>query len=314
MVFESFFVPLYSMQKLAPIILFVYNRPKHTRRVLEALEKNLLAKDSVIYIISDAAKNADAVENVNQVRALIREPWDFRHITIVERQKNWGLAENVIDGVTRIIREHGKVIVLEDDLLTSPYALTYFNDALHRYEQEERVMEISGYMYPVEHPRRLPKTFFFRVANSWGWATWKRAWDHFDPDIEALTKDLKRKDIRRFSIDGKENFWKQVKQFKAGKINSWAIRWYLSVFNQDGLVLYPRHSMTQNIGTDGSGTHSDIDDVYRVELATQKVKYFPNEVTEHPKAYEAIKHFYAHRKGNIVERLIRYAIKKWGKK
>jgi len=302
------------MRTLAPIILFVYNRPKHTRRTLEALEKNLLAKDSLLYIISDAPKNADAVENVNKVRAIIREPWDFKHITIIERQKNWGLAENVIDGVTKIINDHGKAIVLEDDLETSPYALTYFNDALHRYEHEERVMEISGYMYPVEHPKRLPKSFFFRVANSWGWATWKRAWDHFDPDINALTKHFKRKDIRRFSIEGKENFWKQVKEYKAGKINSWAIRWYLSVFNQDGLVLYPRQSMIQNIGTDGSGTHSDIDDVYHVQLATQKVKYFPKEIVENEKAYEAIKLFYAHRKGNIVERLLLFLIKKFKRK
>src|SRR5690606_17560791 len=239
---------------------------------------------------------------------------DFKHITIIERQKNWGLAENVIDGVTKIINDHGKAIVLEDDLETSPYTLTYFNDALHRYEHEERVMEISGYMYPVEHPKRLPKSFFFRVANSWGWATWKRAWDHFDPDINALTKHFKRKDIRRFSIEGKENFWKQVKEYKAGKINSWAIRWYLSVFNQDGLVLYPRQSMIQNIGTDGSATHSDIDDVYQVQLATQKVKNFPKEIVENEKAYEAIKLFYAHRKGNIVERLLLFLIKKFKRK
>ncbi|SFT01521.1 glycosyltransferase [Sphingobacterium wenxiniae] len=302
------------MPNLAPIVLFVYNRPKHTRRTLAALEKNLLAKDSLLYIFSDAAKNADAVEDVNKVRAIIREPWDFKHITIIERHKNWGLANNVIDGVSKVIQEHGSVIVLEDDLETSPYALTYFNDGLTRYAAEERVMEISGYMYPVQHPRRLPKSFFFRVANSWGWATWKRAWDHFNPDIEELTKNFKRRDIKRFSIDGKENFWKQVKEFKAGKINSWAIRWYLSVFKQNGLVLYPRHSMIQNIGTDGSGTHSDLDNVYKVELATAKVKYFPTEIEENKKAYDAIKYFYAHRKGNIAERIVRYLIKRFSKK
>ena len=303
------------MQTLAPIILFVYNRPKFTRRVLESLEKNLLAKESLLYIVSDGAKNADAVELVNQVRAIIREPWDFKHITIIERQKNWGIAENVIDGVTRIVSQHDKVIVLEDDLETSPYTLTYFNDALHRYERDERVMEISGYMYPVEHPRRLPKTFFFRVTNSWGWATWKRAWDHFNPDINALTQSIKRKDIRRFTVEGTENFWDQVKQLKAGKINCWAIRWYLSVFNQDGLTLYPRQSMTQNMGTeDYSSSFSNVENLYRVDLASQKVKYFPNEIIENKKAYDAIKNFYRHKKGNIIERLIRLLAKKFGKK
>ncbi|KGE14393.1 glycosyltransferase [Sphingobacterium deserti] len=298
------------MSSLAPIVLFVYNRPKHTRKTLAALEKNLLASSSLLFIISDAAKNADAVEAVNQVRSIIREPWNFKHITIMERNRNWGLAENVIDGVTKIINEYGQVIVLEDDLETSPYALTYFNDALLRYQAEERVMEISGYMYPVQHPKRLPKSFFFRVANSWGWATWKRAWDKFNPDIEALTENFDRADIKQFSIERSENFWKQVKAYKAGKINSWAIRWYLSVFNAQGLVLYPRNSMVQNIGTDGSGTHSDRDNVYRVELAQSKMKYFPNEVEENKKAYEAIKQFYATRKGSIMERLVRYLHKK----
>ena len=302
------------MRELAPIVLFVYNRPKHTRRTLAALEKNALASDSLLYIISDGPKNAHAVESVNQVRAIIREPWEFKHITIIERAKNIGLADNIIDGVTRIVNQHGRIIVLEDDLETSPQALHYFNDALDCYADTERVMQISGYMYPVQYPRRLPKTFFFRVANSWGWATWKRAWDDFNPDIEALTAGFRRRDIKRFSIDGTENFWKQVKAFKAGKINSWAIRWYLSVFNKNGLVLYPRHSMTQNIGTDGSGTHSDLDQAYRVELETSRVKYFPTEIEEHKKAYESIKYFYTHRKGNILERLVRYLMKKFKRK
>ena len=299
------------MIELAPVVLFVYNRPKHTRKTLAKLEKNLLAKDSVVYIFSDGPKNSDAVTAVNEVRAIIREPWEFKHITLIERDKNWGLAANIIDGVTKISNKHGKVIVLEDDLETSIYALTYFNDALNRYEHEPKVMEISGYMYPLADLKRLPKSFFFRVANSWGWATWKRAWDQFEPDMDTLLKDFSRKDICRFSIEGKENFWKQVKQYKAGKINSWAIRWYLSVFKQDGLVLYPRHSMTQNIGTDGSGTHSDDDQMYQVELATSKNRYFPEELVENPKAYESIKNFYATRKGPFMDRVVRYILKKW---
>src|SRR5690606_40493687 len=113
----------------------------------------------------------------------------------------------------------------------------YFHPSLLRYADDARVMEISGYMSPVQHPQRLPKSFFFRVANSWGWATWKRAWNKFNTDIHELTKDLSRQDIRDFTIDGTENFWKQVKESKAGKINSWAIRWYLSMFKHRGLAL-----------------------------------------------------------------------------
>ncbi|NGF57220.1 glycosyltransferase [Parapedobacter sp. SGR-10] len=299
---------------IAPIALFVYNRPFHTRRTIEALEKAEQAAESELVVFSDGAKDAEAIAKVNEVRAILREPWAFKTITIVEREKNWGLAANIIDGVTKVVNAYGRAIVLEDDLEISPYGLRYFNDGLDRYEQEARVMEISGYMYPVKNVEKLPETFFFRVANSWGWATWKRAWADFNADIYALTADFSKQDIKRFSIDHSENFWKQINAFKAGKINSWAIRWYLSIFNQGGLVLYPRHSMIQNIGTDGSGTHSDNDSMYRVMLAEEAVTYFPDKIEEHRVAYESIKHFYRHRKGNILQRAVRFGLKLWRNK
>ncbi|WP_160068050.1 glycosyltransferase [Sphingobacterium bovisgrunnientis] len=297
------------MRELAPIIIFTYNRPHHTRKMLQALENAELAQDSNVFIFSDGAKNANAIEHVNRVRAIITEPWNFKKITIIERERNVGLAQNVISGVSEIIKQYGKVIVLEDDLEISKVGLRYFNDALDAYEQEEKVMEISGYMYPVKDADKLAETFFFRVANSWGWATWKRAWDKYNTDIDQLIADFDKDKIKRFSIDHTENFWKQVQEYKAGKINSWAIRWYLTLFNNYGLALYPRQSMIQNMGTDGSGTHSDADNAYKVDLATQAVSYFPKEIEENKQAYEAIKYFYKHRKGSVFTRVLRFAKK-----
>lgn len=294
----------------APIILFVYNRPDHTIRTLQALENNTLAPESELFIYSDAPKNAQATVAVEQVREIIKRNWKFKQIHLILRDSNCGLAANVIDGVSKIVKQHGRVIVLEDDLVTSPYALDYFNDALERYQQEDQVMQISGYGYPVKDLESLPETFFFRVANSWGWATWERAWNHFNPDIYDLTDDFTAEQIHQFSIEGKENFWKQVQEFKAGKINSWAIRWYASVFKNNGLVLYPRNSLTQNIGNDGSGTHTAAETTYQVVLATEKITKFPQEIQEHTQAYEAIKYFYAHRKGSLLQRGIRFAKKK----
>src|SRR5690606_36327663 len=141
-----------------------------------ALENAELAQDSEVFIFSDGAKNAQAIEQVNKVRAVIAEPWNFKKITICERERNIGLAQNVIAGVTEVINQYGKVIVLEDDLKIAKVGLRYFNDALDAYEEEVKVMEISGYMYPVKDSNKLPESFFFRVANSWGWATWARAW------------------------------------------------------------------------------------------------------------------------------------------
>lgn len=297
------------MRNLAPIIVFTYNRPQHTRKMLQALENAELAQDSEVFIFSDGAKNAHAIEQVNKVRAIIAEPWNFKKINIIERDRNIGLAQNIITGVSDIIAQYGKAIVLEDDLEISKVGLQYFNDALDHYVYDEKVMEISGYMYPIQDADKLPETFFFRVANSWGWATWERAWKHFDTDIEALTANFDKEKIKRFSIDHTENFWKQVTELKTGKINSWAIRWYLTLFNNDGLALYPRQSIIQNLGTDGSGTHSDADNAYKVELATQAVSFFPKEIEENKEAYEAIKYFYKHRKGSLLARAIRFAKK-----
>lgn len=302
------------MRNLAPIIIFTYNRPQHTRRMLQALENAELAQESEVFIFSDGAKSANAIHEVNKVRAIIAEPWSFKKVTIIERTHNVGLAQNIIAGVSDIIAKYGKVIVLEDDLEISKVGLQYFNDALDNYADDEKVMEISGYMYPLKDADRLPQSFFFRVANSWGWATWERAWQHFNTDIDALTVDFDKEKIKNFSIDHTENFWKQVVELKAGKINSWAIRWYLSIFNQNGLALYPRQSMIQNMGTDGSGTHSDADNAYHVELATQPVSYFPQEIKENKEAYESIKYFYKHRKGSLLARAIRFAKKQWNKK
>lgn len=297
---------------LAPIILFVYNRPEHTERTLKALENNLGAEQTVVYIYSDAAKNENAEALVMEVRDIIRRPWGFKQVNIIERDRNWGLAANVIDGVTKIVNTYGYVIVFEDDLESSPYALDYFNKALAYFQNEGRVMQISGYGYPVRNLSELPETFFFRVANSWGWATWARAWKYFNPDLDELVGDFSREQIDRFSIEGKENFWKQVGEFKSGKINSWAIRWYASVFRQNGLVLYPRNSMIQNIGNDGSGTHTAAEKTYEVVLANEPVNEFPKVIAENEQAYKAIKYFYAHRKGSLLTRGIRFMRKKYG--
>lgn len=295
----------------APIILFVYNRPDHTLQTLQALEKNTLAASSELFIYSDAPKNQQSKVAVEQVREIIKSDWKFKKVHLILRDTNCGLAANVIDGVSTIVKKYGRIIVLEDDLTTSPFALTYFNDALERYQHEDRVMQISGYGYPLKDLALLPETFFFRVANSWGWATWDRAWNHFNADINSLTDDFTPEQIHQFSIEGKENFWKQVQEFKSGKINSWAIRWYASVFKNNGLVLYPRNSLTQNIGNDGSGTHTAAESTYQVVLATEKITQFPEDIREHAQAYEAIKYFYAHRKGSLLNRAIRFAKKKF---
>lgn len=297
------------MQHLAPIALFVYNRPEHTSRTLNFLQQNLLAKDSRLFVFSDAARNKKDEEKVNEVRQLIHETKGFYSVEIIERETNLGLANSIIDGVTKLVKEYGKIIVLEDDLITSPYTLQYFNDALEKYKTEDRVMHVGAYMYPL-HATELPETFFYRIATSWGWATWERAWNNFEPDIGLLISKFDKEKINRFSIDGYMNFWKQMQEFRSGKNNSWAIRWYASIFLKNGLAFHPSRSLVNNIGHDGSGIHSGINDIYNVIINPDPVNFFPAEVKENMLADKEIKEFLRKRKGSLWDRALRFVREK----
>jgi hypothetical protein len=230
---------------------------------------------------------------------------------VVERKENMGLANSVIAGVSRLVKDYKQVIVMEDDLITSPYTLTYFNEALDRYRNEDQVMHIGAYMYPLKE-NNIPESFFYRAATSWGWATWDRAWQHFEPNIDTLMAQFDAKKRSAFSIEHKMNFWKQMQDFKKGKNNSWAIRWYASIFLKGGLTLNPAQSLVNNIGHDGTGIHSGINDIYNVIINPKPISDYPVEIKENKAAYETIREFLSTRKGNLWERLKRYLKQRLG--
>ncbi len=239
----------------APIALFVYNRPVHTRRTVEALLKNEPAAESDVFVFSDAAKRPEVGESVRRVREYIRTITGFKSITIVERDRNWGLANSIIDGVTSVVNQYGRVIVLEDDLVTSTYFLEYMNTALERYQAEDRVMQVSGHVFPIRVHGETDAVFL-PMTTSWGWATWGRAWKHFDPKSTGyaqLKGDVKLR--KRFNLDGAYDYFSMLEAQLAGRVDSWAVRWYLSVFMRGGLTLFPVKSLVENFGFDGSGTH-----------------------------------------------------------
>jgi len=163
---------------LAPIVLFVYNRPWHMRQTIEALQKNELAEVSELFIFSDGPKSEADKEKVLEVREYIKTIPGFKSVTLIKRERNIGLAQSIITGVTDVINRYGRIIVLEDDMVTSPYFLKFMNEALEFYKDAEKVVCVHGYIYPIE--AKLPETFFLRGADCWGWATWKRGWDLFD--------------------------------------------------------------------------------------------------------------------------------------
>jgi len=300
------------MQNLAPIALFVYNRPQHTQRTIKFLQQNELAAESRLYIFSDGAKTQKDEDKVAEVREIINNVDGFKSVKVIEHKENAGLANSVIAGVTKLINDYGKVIVFEDDLVTSPHTLTYFNDGLNRYQNEEKVMHIGAYMYPLKADN-LPQSFFYRAATSWGWATWGRAWKHFEPNIDTLLSQFDGKKKSAFAIDNTMNFWKQMQEFKNGKNNSWAIRWYASIFLKGGLTLNPSQSLVNNIGHDGTGVHSGINDIYNVIINPKPITDFPTVIEENPVAYQIIKSFLANRKGSIWDRIKRFINEKINK-
>ena len=255
---------------LSPIILFVYNRLYHTEQVINSLKNNTLADKSDLYIYADGPKSEDDSIKVQEVRAYLKTIDGFKNIHIQLQETNLGLAKSITKGVTEIVNKFNKVIVLEDDIVTSPYFLPYMNDALHYYEDKEDVASIHGYIYPVT--QKVPQAFFLKGADCWGWATWKRAWDLFEPNGQILLDQIIEKGLEReFDFDRSYPYVQMLKDQVADLNNSWAIRWYASTFLKNKLTLYPGHSLVQNIGNDSSGTHSDTTSVFDVPLYSSKV-------------------------------------------
>ncbi len=253
---------------LAPIVLFVYNRLDHTQKTISALQKNTLAKESELFIYADAAGKQSEAEKVQAVRDFIKTIDDFKSITIIEQKENKGLADSIISGVTEIVNKYGKIIVLEDDLVTSPYFLKFMNDSLNTYEKHSKVASIHGYIYPIDN---LPNTFFLKGADCWGWATWKNRWAIFEPRGQKLLAELKsRKLEKEADFNGSYDFTGMLKNQIKGQNDSWAIRWYMSAFLKDMLTLYPGKSYVQNIGFSSEGTHCTTQtNVFDVKLNEQ---------------------------------------------
>jgi len=261
---------------LSPIILFVYNRPKHTLQTLEALQKNTLSDQSELYIYADGARenaNEKDLSKIKKVREIIRQKKWCHSVEIIENKTNQGLAKSIIKGVSEVIERHGRAIILEDDIVTSKGFLTYMNDALNFYENQKEVMHVAGYFYPVK--TKLPSTFFYENTSCWGWSTWHRAWQHLNLDATDLLQKIEQKNAtHHFNINGTYDFTQQLKDNINGALDTWAIYWYTSVYLRGGLCLHPHQSLVQNVGFDGTGEHCSFNTVYHVpELA----QYIPIE-------------------------------------
>ncbi|MDN3584408.1 sugar transferase [Mucilaginibacter flavus] len=253
---------------LAPVVLFIYNRPLHTRKTLEALSRNLLADESVLYVFADGPKENATPGDLNliaQAREVIKENQWCKEVVLVAREKNMNLEDNIIDGITRVINQYGKAIMLDDDLITSPYFLQYCNTGLQVYENDKQIFSINTYMLPIDF-ESTPETFLCPVAtSSTGWATWADRWRLFDPN-PAFINEI---DTDAF-LQNRFNVGLMNKMYMLKYMNTWDIRWYYTAFIRNGLGVFTTKSLTFNIGFDGSGTHKGGEDLVQ-ELYTESM-------------------------------------------
>ena len=277
------------MQNLAPIALFTFNRLAQTRQTIEALAMNELAESSILYIFSDGAKADASNEKRQEIQAVrqflnevVKNSSQFGEVIIIERAENWGLSKSIIEGVTEIVNQYGSVIVLEDDVVTSPYFLKFMNESLAFYKDKNGVLSIGACNY-FANDAEIASTIFTAVPDCYGWATWADRWVLFEKNGQKLLSDLERRGLmHRFNLEGAYNFEKMLKNQISGKVSSWAVRWLAVSILNNKINLYPNPSLSNHIAGEGA-THA-------AETITPPLAQFPIEIKPIPLSIEPIVH------------------------
>lgn len=295
------------MQSLAPIALFVYRRPRETQQTLERLSQNYGIENSELFVYCDAPRSESDVTAVKATRDIVKSRVWCPRTTLIERETNLGLAKSVILGVSELCERYGRVIVFEDDLLSARGTLQYFNTALNEFQGDDQVMQISGHAYNVKGIKADGSSFFLPFSASWGWATWARAWKHFDPNATGWERLLDDNALRhKFDADGNYFYTQMLVDQMRGKSDSWLLRWRWSVFLKDGLTLFPTNSLVRNIGFGPTATHTRrwlrwaASDNWN---ANNQISHFPKNAQVDQEKWEAYKrHFGRFYKPSILTR------------
>lgn len=278
--------------KYAPIVLFVYKRFDHVKQVVDALLMNPEAPQSTLIVYSDAAKSKEDENDVRCVRSYISTLAGFGGVRLIEREENWGIERSEISGITEVLNQYDRAIILEDDIQVGPDFLAFMNTALEKYEDNEKVFSVTGYSFIKEEQiyNELPEYAFIQLTSAWGWGTWKNRWECFSKSTssKALLKLCKNSYRKKFN-HGYSYANMLVNQYKEGYI-TWDMLWYWSVFQQNGLTLAPTRTMVNNIGMDGSGVHyTDKKGKNRIErLEHSAMGNLPDLVEENPEIRKLI--------------------------
>ncbi len=287
---------------LAPIVLFTYHRPSHTQQVLDSLYANEESKDSILYIYCDGPKNnADSktLQKLEETRRIVKKENRFKEVIVVEQVENKGLANSIISGVTEVINKYGTVIVLEDDLILSPYFLYYMNDSLQRYEKNNKVGQI-GACNTFANGNKFPNSFFVTMPDCLGWATWKDRWNHFSSDAGKLLQEIQEKDLMlKFNAYGSYDMENMLKAQIGTSGTSWSVRWTAVCILNNWLSLYPNPSMSNHLASN-EATHANLNitppmSKVKPHLSTVDVEELSDVIEAMKKTYAGVGDYY----GNI---------------
>jgi glycosyltransferase involved in cell wall biosynthesis len=277
----------------APIVLFIYNRPHYLAQTIKSLSKNSLFAQSDLIIFADG-KREDAGEEeialIEATRKTAKEISGAKSIRITEREKNLGLANSVISGVSEVLQEFSKVIVLEDDLELSPFFLEFMNDSLSVYENDDKVLSVGACNY-FANSDIVPETFFYPVPDCWGWATWQDRWQLFEPDGTLLQKKLEEHNLlNEFNLHGAFNFSRLLQSYVDGKVSSWSVRWHAVAVLNEKLSLYPKCSVSKHIGIEKNATHKHDGNYENLMIfPKEKIRVERQEVQMLPEVYEELR-------------------------
>ena len=299
----------------APVVVFAFNRPTHLKNLLESLANNRYAEATSVVVYVDGPRNDFDRARQVEIFELLKGHYNFKSLSTIVSVENKGLAKSIRFGVTQMLADSPKVIVLEDDLLLSPSFLEFMNCGLDVYETSNKVASIHGFQYPIAGDFREP--VFFRGADCWGWATWSDRWNLVSFDSQLLLDQIQSSGlIDEFNLSGNMDFYGMLQKQASGGVDSWAICWHASMFLQNKLTLFPPESLVQNNGNDGSGVHSGINNFFETELAGLSEWEFPVDIEESDVFRNLLGEFYRKSLGkkSLAYRIIRKLSNRFGMK
>jgi hypothetical protein len=293
------------MKNYAPLILFVYNRLSKLKLVVNSLKDNPESINTELYIYSDGFKNQSDFKKVQDVRKYINEINGFKKINITYLDTNVGLASNIINGVTDVLSKNDYVIVLEDDIVVEKNFLSYMNNSLKFYMKQNEVAHISSYMYPIDHKKyNLPDFFFLNLATCWGWATYARSWKYLEIDVDKIINEFTPDLIKNFNLNNSYPFFDQLLQNKKGKIRTWAIFWYATLYKNNLYSLHPKKTFSHNIGNDSSGINSPNTKIFDNTEISLISSNFTLDIKYSAEAKNALVDYFNSNKRSLIRRVL----------